>query len=68
MDIYTPAGQKVRYLNNHGHDSEREAANLHLQEGAVYTLLRTKIFKYRTEIFLQEFPDIPFNSVMFVNI
>ncbi|MCH6198612.1 hypothetical protein MMU07_03405 [Aquiflexum sp. LQ15W] len=68
MDIYTPPGQKVRYINRHGHDSEREFANLHLQEGAVYTLLRSKLFKFRTEIYLEEFPEMPFNSVMFENV
>ncbi len=44
MDIYTSAGEKVRFMNDHGHDGEKENACIHLQEGAVYTLLRADVY------------------------
>jgi len=68
LNIYTPPGRKVRFMNANGHDGEKEEACLYLQEGAVYTLLKADIYRYRTEIYLEEFPEIPFNSVMFANV
>ena len=68
MDIYSKQGTKVSYIgcsdgqvNYGGHDDPRGI----LVEGAIYTVKRTVIHDWYTEVYLEEFPNMEFNSVCF---
>lgn len=66
MNIYAPRGAKVVFLNQNGYDHDLEhARSCGLVEGHTYTVDRTVVHSWITDVYLQEFPDIPFNSVMF---
>ena len=65
MNIYAKKGDKVRFLNDNGRDSEREYAATMLKEGQVYTVDHTDVYGWHTDVHLQEVPDQMFNSVMF---
>lgn len=68
MNIYAPRGAKVVFLNQNGYDHDLEyARSCGLVEGHTYTVDRTVVHSWITDVYLQEFPDIPFNSVMFRN-
>ncbi|MEK3873685.1 MULTISPECIES: hypothetical protein [unclassified Paenibacillus] len=66
MNIYAQKGDKVRFLNKNGHDWEPEKARESgLVEGVVYTVEKTEVGGFHTDVYLQEFPGKPFNSVLF---
>ena len=69
MDINTPIGSKVRFsfLEN-GIASDVETAKKYLKENEIYTIKKIYIGGWRTDIILEEFPGIEFNSVQFENI
>jgi hypothetical protein len=60
-----PPLTQVIYLNDHGHDFDREEANQYLKEGEVYTVLFAEQSSDYTDYFLVKFPYLGFNSVMF---
>ena len=69
MNIRTPAGQKVRYaFPENGYPYQQDVASAHLQVGGVYTVERTEIDSWTTDVYLKEFPDVRFNSVLFENL
>lgn len=64
--LYAPPGTKVRYLDENGYDSDKvNAKHLGLVKGCLYTLVKINIGSFCSNIYLQEFPQYPFNSVMF---
>lgn len=65
MDIYSPKGSKVIFNNVKGHDYDLEHARKYLKEGQEYTVDFTDVSSWSTNVYLEEFPDIAFNSVMF---
>lgn len=65
MNIYSNQGTKVRYTGQHGLDHDRRYANEHLQQGEVYTVDRTVVHSWSTDVYLQEVPGKCFNSVLF---
>ncbi|MFU1797634.1 hypothetical protein ACM1RC_27470 [Paenibacillus azoreducens] len=66
MNIYAKNGDKVRFLNRNGHDREpAEACDIGLVQDGVYTVERTEVGGWLTDVFLKEFPGRAFNSVMF---
>ena len=69
MDIDAKHGTKVTYIANPSNEQIRwgshdDPTNL-LEIGKRYTIDRTEIHSWHTKVFLQEFPDIKFNSVSF---
>lgn len=69
MDIYTKEGGKVIFLHNYcWFDFEQKMANKYLKLWWVYTVKKTKVGSCHTLVYLKEFPDKLFNSVMFENI
>jgi hypothetical protein len=69
MNIYAQKDHKVRFLNKNGHTNEPEnACVIGLIEGAVYTVEKTVVHSWSTEVYLQEFPSYSFNSVMFEDV
>lgn len=65
MPINSEKGTKVVYTATGGHDLQIETANKYLKKGQIYTVLRTDIHNFHTDVYLQEVPDISFNSVHF---
>jgi hypothetical protein len=50
---------------NNGYDCDRDLAKKYLKVGASYEILQKVVHSFRTEIFLKNFPDVGFNSVLF---
>lgn len=69
MNIYSLKGHKVicKKLHN-GYDYHKENAIKYLQIDAIYTIEKTVINKYCTNVYLQEIPNIEFNSVFFEDV
>lgn len=66
MDIYAPAGTKVRYaFPEAGWDHHKSMGELHLKADAVYTVASTEVHSWHTLVTLEEVPGIQFNSVLF---
>ena len=66
MDIFSPKGTRVRYTGKGGYETQRKKADEYLDVDAIYLVERTKVGGFHTDVYLQEFPDISFNSVMFI--
>lgn len=65
MAIDAPAETKVRFTGHGGYDSEQARARELLTIGATYTIERTEVGGWRTDVYLKELPGKSFNSVMF---
>lgn len=70
MNIYAKEGDKVKPVFKdgklqHGHDWQKKVAMEYLKEGQIYTVEKTKVEDWSTDVYLKEFPGIPFNSVHF---
>ena len=66
MDIQSPEGTKIVFINKNGYSHEPEDARERgLIEGETYTVDYTVVYGWTTKVYLEEFPEIPFNSVMF---
>ena len=66
MNIYAKQGHKVVYANpQNGYKSDQHLASHNLWEGKTYTVSHTIVSGFSTEVYLEEVPNIPFNSVMF---
>ena len=67
MDIYTEKGGKVIFSGIGGYDSELKSAKKYLKIGEIYTVDYLDIGGFHSDVYLEEFPNIKFNSVQFVN-
>lgn len=68
MNIYSQPGEKVIFsypTAGHKHDQDKVLKYLTLNE--TYTVKELDVESYHTDVFLEEFPDIAFNSVHFTN-
>lgn len=66
MNIYAKRGHKVKYCYpNNGYDYDRELCNKHLTQNSVYTVEFFEVESFSSRIYLQEVPEIAFNTVMF---
>ena len=68
MDIYAEEGYKVTVTEtsiNHGYSHDKQKANKYLKSGGVYTVERTEVGGWHTDVWHKEFPEISFNSVHF---
>ena len=70
MDIETKEGSKIKYCNfKNGIESDRDNCDYYLDRDKIYTLHEyARKEASRTEIYLREVPNVPFNSVMFNNV
>ena len=69
MNIYAKKGEKITVTENtikSGHISDQRKASEFLEVGKWYTVERTDVGKWSTEVFIQEVPGLGFNSVHFV--
>ena len=66
MNIYAKKGDKIVCSTlGGGLLPERETAKKHLTKGGIYTVEKTVPDGFHTEVYLQEFPGVEFNSVFF---
>ncbi|MHC1778290.1 MAG: hypothetical protein AB9834_23015 [Lentimicrobium sp.] len=69
MNIFALKGHKVKCINiNTGYEYERELARQYLTIGNSYTLDYTNVGGSWTNVYLQEIPDVAFNSVFFTDV
>jgi hypothetical protein len=68
LDIFNiHPGDKVAVIAKdgevwNGYDSDKRHVEKHLKIGIVYTISRINIQDWKTDIYLEEVPEIPFNS------
>jgi len=66
MNIRAKKGTKVIFSNpDSGYPDQVALAAEHLTIGATYTVERTEVFDWHTNVYLQEVPDVGFNSCLF---
>jgi hypothetical protein len=66
MNIHAKPGAKVVFSNpKAGYPSDQKLAKEHLEVGKTYTVSVTDVDQSRTNVYLKEFPEIAFNSVLF---
>lgn len=66
LNIHAHRGTKVVFSHpDAGYPHDQETARKHLKVGKKYTIKRTKVHSFHTDVFLQEVPEVSFNSVHF---
>lgn len=69
MNIYALNGHKVKLVTfSAGYEHEQETAQKHLELGKEYTVEKTVVHNWSTDVYLQEVPGIRFNSVFFIDV
>jgi len=73
INIYAKKGTKVIPLFENGnitggYDEDKKHAMKFLKEGVFYTVDYTEVSSFHTDVFLEDFPNEPFNSVHFAEI
>lgn len=69
MNIYAIEGHKVVCDTlDGGYDSHKQVAKKYLTEGQVYTVKKTRVDSWHTDVFLVEIPNVNFNSVFFKDV
>lgn len=69
MDIYTKPGALVRFAYpDNGYKHDKETAAKHLVFDTNYTVHDTVVHGWNTDVYLEGFPNIRFNSVMFEDV
>lgn len=71
LNIYALPGFRVKVTSasaTWGYGSDQETVRDHLRVDEIYTVERTEVRDSSTEVYLQEVPDIAFNSVNFVDV
>jgi hypothetical protein len=68
MNIYAKPGQRVVFAYpSNGYEHEQHTCAEHLEVDKTYTIQRTEVGDSSTGVWLQEVPNVRFNSVMFVD-
>lgn len=66
LNIHNENERKILCVSNHTDGMMMSCSNHHLLEvGKVYTLIDLVVHDSYTEVYLKEFPDLEFNSVVF---
>lgn len=65
MDIYSPSGTTVYFLDQNGYDSERETARKYFIEGEILTVKGINVGSWSSSVEFNELPGKWFNTVMF---
>lgn len=66
MNIYALKDHKVICKTlSAGYESDQETAKKYLEIGKIYTIKSTTVHSWNTDVYLQEFPNVKFNSVFF---
>jgi hypothetical protein len=66
MDIYAEEGHKIKFTSpNAGYEYDQKQAETHLLVNETYTVERTEVGNFSTDVYLKEVPGLKFNSVLF---
>jgi len=66
MDIYAGSGTLVIFTHpNNGYPGDQKEAAKFLEVGEVYTVEKTDVANWMTRVYLQEIPNVSFDSAMF---
>ena len=66
MDTYAKEGHKVKFTSpNAGYEYDQKQAETHLLVDGIYTVERTEVHNFSTDVYLKEVPGQKFNSVHF---
>lgn len=66
MDIFNSKPRKLKCIRNDSHGMTVHSENHYLLKiGEIYNMTDIEVFRWNTDIYLEEFPGIPFNSVAF---
>jgi hypothetical protein len=66
MNIYAKKGEKVKCVTlSGGYSYHEEIAIKHLEIEKEYTVQETHVYDWHTDVLLEEFPNVKFNSVFF---
>ena len=69
MNIFAKKGAKVICSTlDAGYDYHKEIASKYLVIGKEYTVEYTDVDSWHTDVYLQEFPGVKFNSVFFEDV
>lgn len=69
MNIYASKGDKVKCITfDAGYEGDQETAKEYLEIEKVYTIEYTHVGDWHTKVYLQEFPNVGFNSVFFADV
>lgn len=69
MNIYALKGHKVKCCTlSAGYNYHQEIAEKYLEIDKEYTVEKTIVDSWYTDVYLKEFPDIKFNSVFFEDV
>lgn len=69
MNIYALAGHKVKCsVAENGSEHDKQMRAQYLENGKEYTIARTYVEGWSTDVYLKEFEGIRFNSVLFVDV
>ena len=70
MNIYADRGNTVlvtKETAHNGYDDDKKQVEKHLQIGKLYTIRKTEVHSSSTTVYLQEFPNMTWNSVNFID-
>lgn len=66
MNIYAKKGDKVVFTHpNAGNEHHQQLASKYLKLNETYTIDHTDVGGWHTSVYIQEVPDVRFNSVLF---
>jgi hypothetical protein len=69
MNIYALKGHKVKCVSlESAYEYQTERAKKYLEVGKIYTVEATEVHSSSTEVYLQEIPEIAFNSTLFCDV
>ena len=67
LDIQKEKNLELIYTGEGGSDSDRALANKYLKIGQTYKVKDINVLAWHTDIILEDFPNIDFNSVLFTD-
>lgn len=71
MKLYAEKGHKVcvtEHSIKNGHDFDKEQVKKYLKVGQFYTIEKMDVYDFNSNVVLEEFPELIFNSVNFIDI
>lgn len=68
VNIYTIAGDKIKFIDENGHEDQREFAKKNFPKGTILTIKEIDIDSWCSYVTVEEFPNLKFNTVMFEDI
>ena len=65
MDIHSVPGTKIKFTAAGGYEGQQEFAKTFLALGEFYTVEKTIVHNFHTDVYIKEFPSMSFNSCLF---